>query len=92
MPSVLGLEANDLLLLCVKTLAITFVGRFVLDAATSWIVDEMRPGVVASVLIGWCAAVIFGGALFAGGLGVISALVACAWHVAGLLRERAGLT
>jgi len=83
------MAANPWLALCVKVLAITFVGRFVLDAATSWTVDEPRSAVFACVVLGWSAAVVLAGCLYAGGLGVLAALVVCVWNVVGLLRERA---
>jgi hypothetical protein len=82
------LLVNQWFLLCIKILAITFIGRFVLDAATSWTINERRSGVVVSVLTGWSAAVVFAAGLYASGLGVLAALVACTWHIVEILRER----
>jgi hypothetical protein len=83
------LLANDWVRLAIRTLAITFIGRLILDIATSWVISEDRSGVVASVLAGWSAAVILAADIYGGGLGVLAGIVACLWHITLVLRERA---
>ncbi|HEY3328811.1 MAG TPA: hypothetical protein VGK19_02230 [Capsulimonadaceae bacterium] len=82
------LFGNDLLVLLVRTLVATFVTRFILDIATSWVAYESRPTLIINVLAGWCLAVVFAAYACAGGLGAIAAVVACIIHIADILRER----
>ena len=83
------LLTDQWLLLGIKTFAVTFVARFVLDYATSWTVDEQRSAVIGCVLAGWSAAVLLAAYVFGGWLGVLAAIVACIWHIASIFRDRA---
>jgi len=83
------LLTNQWLLLGVKTFAVTFVARFVLDIATGWIVAEQRSAVIGCVLAGWSAAVLLAAFVYAGWVGVLAGIVACIWHIASILRDRA---
>ncbi|MDR3707143.1 MAG: hypothetical protein P4L33_02500 [Capsulimonadaceae bacterium] len=79
---------NEWVHLAIRTLAITFASRIVLDLATSPVVSDDHTGVFWSALLGWSVAVLLAAWAFGSALGVVAALVACVAHTAGVMRRR----